>query len=287
MRKTLVGHIAVGAFVLAVVLGANSIALAQATGAKGPDILGLRTGMTPQEVYEKLKEIDPTHRVTVGQVLIPPILGNQPVAYGMSPEALITGSEIIAVAISMPPNPQQVYIVHRQLNQTIHTTVDQIVASLRQKYGQESAPPVGPPNSPIMTWLYNEQGQLASPSVAATTLHDCGNTGLTFAGVGNMPNVSEPPQPGVSSQPIVNPFTVSPIQDPTKNLPCQGWVLVRAIVIGKIQNGTYDDSLDITISAYGIEKRAAYALGNALTAIANKQQQQDLNKARQGSVPAL
>ena len=39
-----------------------------------------------------------------------------------------------------------------------------------------------------------------------------------------------------------------------ENLPCQGWVMVRAIVNSNVQNGTYNDSLDVTISAYGIEK---------------------------------
>lgn len=295
MIRIFVGYVAVAALGLSVLLGPNSATLAQspapATGGKGPDILGLRVGMTPQEAYTQLQSIDQTHRVTVGQILIPPILGNQPVVYGMSPETLgpSNSSESLAVSISLPPNPQQVFLIHRQLGQTIHTTVDQIVVSLRQKYGQESVPAVGPPNSPVMTWLYNEQGQLASPSVAATTLHDCGNTGLTFIGFGNMPPFGQPVGAGALSQhpAITDAFQVSPIQDPTKNLPCQGWVLVRAIVNSNVQNGTYNDSLDVTISAYGIEKRAAYALGNTLTAIANKQQQQDLNKARQGSVPAL
>ena len=125
---------------------------AAAQGAKGPDILGLRTGMTPQEVYTLLQSIDSTHRVTVGQILIPPILGNQPVVYGMSPETLGAGntSEAIAVSFSLPPNPQQVFMIHRRLVNTIHTTVDQIVASLRQKYGQESVPAAGGPNNPVI-----------------------------------------------------------------------------------------------------------------------------------------
>jgi hypothetical protein len=126
--------VAVATLGLSVLLGPNSATLAQspapATGGKGPDILGLRVGMTPQEAYAQLQSIDQTHRVTVGQILIPPILGNQPVVYGMSPETLgpSNSSESLAVSISLPPNPQQVFLIHRQLGQTIHTTVDQIVA---------------------------------------------------------------------------------------------------------------------------------------------------------------
>jgi len=294
MRKTFLRQIAAGLFAV-VLFGAVLVAMAQApapaTGDKGPDILGLRVGMTPQEVYALLQSIDETHRVTVGQVLIPPILGNQPAVYGMAPETLgaSNSSESLAVSFSLPPNPQQVFLIHRQLNQTIHTTVDQIVASLRQKYGQESVPPVGGPNNPNFVWVYNEQGQLASPSVAATTMHDCGNTGLTFVSTGNMPPTGMPPPAGVLPQAnaIVSPFPLPTIPDPSKNPQCQGWVLVRAIVTGKIENGTYNDSLDVTISAYGIQKRAAYALGNALNAVAKGQQQQDLDKARQQSVPKL
>ncbi len=88
MRKTFVRQIVAGLFAV-VLFGAALVAMAQApapaTGDKGPDILGLRVGMTPQEVYTLLQSIDETHRVTVGQVLIPPILGNQPAVYGMAP----------------------------------------------------------------------------------------------------------------------------------------------------------------------------------------------------------
>ena len=264
MRQSSIGKIAAG--LLAVVLSGATLAAtgqapAPATGGKGPDILGIRVGMTPQEVYTLLQGIDPTHRVIVGQVLIPPVLGNQPSVYGMSPESLSQGPEMIAVAITLPPNPQQVFMVHRALNQTIHTTVDQIVASLRQKYGQESIPPVGGANNPSFVWVYNEQGQLASPSVGAMVMHDCGNTGLTFfnAGPGNP---SQPPPAGVLPQinAIVGPWQMSTILDPSKNPQCQGWVLVRADVVGKVQGGSYDDSLDVTISAYAARFCMPYAL---------------------------
>lgn len=281
MTKTLLGSVAVA---LAVVFGANSGVLAQApaTGAKGPDILGMRTGMTPQEVYNKLKEIDPTHRVTVGQVQIPPILGNQSVVYGMSPEALTTGSEVIAVAISMPPNQQQVWSVYRQINGTIHTTMDQIVDTLHQKYGPESK--VTPPmTNPHLYWVYDEPGQLASPSLAASKLHDCGNA-FAPVSIGPLSNPIFPPQPGVLSTPIVDPFTVTPSQDPTKNLPCQGWVIVDAFIAGNTQSGF---SLTVTITNVNIEKRAAVALSTVLNNVAQKKRQQELDKARQQSVPTL
>jgi hypothetical protein len=158
-------------FVLIVVLGAGSGAIAQtpAAAAGGPDILGMRVGISPQEAFTLLQKIDPAHRVTVGQVPIPALLGDKAAVYAMAPENLNGGlAETINVSISVPPNPQQVIQIHRTLNQTIHTTVDQIVASLRQKYGPESfSNPGSFPNSPNMFWLYDRKGQLANPTDSA------------------------------------------------------------------------------------------------------------------------
>jgi len=285
MCNGLIRLITITSLALAGTLGLGFAARAQApspsSGGKEPDILGIRTGMTPQEVYERLKEIDPTHRVTVGQVLVPSVLGNQPAVYGMSPEALSNGSEIISVAITVPPNPQQVWSIFRQTPR-IHTTLDQILASLRQKYGQESAGQGGGVSWGL-TWVYDEQGQLASPSIAAVKLHDCGNAFSPIT-VGSLPNSTTPPQAGVSPPPIVDPITVSQYQDPTKNLPCQGWVLVQASIGGDLQNGF---GLSLTITNANIEKRAALALSNALKSVAAKQQQKQLDNARKQSVPVL
>lgn len=282
------------AFVLAGALALSSGALAQtpaaSAGGKGPDILGIRTGMTPQEAYNALMAIDPAHRVTVGQIPIPALLGDKSAVYAMAPENLNTGGDgTISVAISLPPNPQQVFVVHRQLINSIHTTVDPILASLRQKYGPESTPMIGAGTSPALTWLYDEQGQLANPATAANSLKYCGNTGMTLITIANFPLASLVIQPGVLTSPYaVNGFfPIPPIQDPSKNPECQGMVVVRAGVTGGQNNGVYNYSLDVTITAYGIEKRAAVALSGFLGNVAAKKQQQDLNKAKQQSVPTL
>jgi hypothetical protein len=277
-------------FVLSAILAANSSAMAQASGSKGPDILGLRVGMSPQEAYDTLKNIDPTHRVTVGQILIPAVLGNKAAVYGMSPESLSTGDEMIAVSITLPPNPQQVWYVHRMLTQKIHTTLDPIIASLRQKYGQESVPISGRPDT-VMNWLFDEQGKPADPQTAAATMHNCGNSGLTAISTGNMPPPGQPPPAGVL--PEVNAITapmqvqISPILDPSKNPACQGWVVVQAHASGGIVNGAYSYNLDTTIIAYGIQKRSAVALSNVLNNASAQKDQQILNKAKQESVPKL
>jgi hypothetical protein len=280
-------------FVLIVVLGAGSGAIAQtpAAAAGGPDILGMRVGISPQEAFTLLQKIDPAHRVTVGQVPIPALLGDKAAVYAMAPENLNGGlAETINVSISVPPNPQQVIQIHRTLNQTIHTTVDQIVASLRQKYGPESfSNPGSFPNSPNMFWLYDRKGQLANPTVGAATMRLCGNNYFQFTSAGNFPIAGQTVQPGVltSAYGVNSPFQITPIQDPAKNPQCAGWVRVNAYVQGGQSNGVYNYSLDVTITDFDTQKSAAVALSVFLNNAQNQKQQQDLNKAKQQSVPTL
>jgi hypothetical protein len=275
------GAVVVGLAALSAALLAPAARAADALGGVGPDILGLQTGMTPDQVYNKLKEIDPTHRVTVGQVLIPP-LGKQAVVYGMSPEALSGGADVVTVQMSMPPNPQQVWTVYRQMSGKIHTTIGQLLDSLHQKYGQESHRQ-GAENNPDLIWVYDQQGRLADAGTAAKVLHDCGNA-FNPVSIGQLPPPFSPPQAGVFPPPIVNPFTLSQYQDPTKNVACQGWVLVHGVIAGDLQNG-YNLTLSITNAL--IQKRAALALSNVLNGVANNQAQQQLQRAREQSVPKL
>src|SRR5579862_7801081 len=80
------------------------ISPAHASSDAGPDILGVRTGMSPEQVYETLKGIDVTHRVTVAQVSIPALLGNKTAVFAMAPESRNGGSaETMSVWISLPP----------------------------------------------------------------------------------------------------------------------------------------------------------------------------------------
>src|ERR1700733_8612136 len=119
-----------------------------ASGDAGPDILGVRTGMSPEQVYEMLKGIDVTHCVTVAQVSIPALLGDKTAVFAMAPESRNSGSaETMSVWISLPPNPQQVWSVQRQFNGSIHTTIGQIIESHRQKYGPETVASISNPNA--------------------------------------------------------------------------------------------------------------------------------------------
>jgi hypothetical protein len=278
-------------FVLALVLGANSNAVAQtpAAGGKGPDVLGVRTGMSPQEVYEVLKNIDPAKRVTVGQVPIPPLLGDKAAVYGMAPENLNSSiTENVQAYITLPPNPQQVWRVHRQLSNSIHTTGEQLVASLREKYGQEYY--LGPGAVPgVIIWLYDQQGRSANGTRPAMTLKNCVFSYMQASGIWNFPGGVQFVLPGVLPGMVVNsPVQISTLLDPTKNPPCPGLVMVRAEINGGVlSTGVYNYNLDVTLTDYTIQNNSAYALNVFLENLSAKKQQQDLDKAKAQSGPKL
>jgi hypothetical protein len=266
------------------------VAPVQGAGSGGPDILGIRTGMSPEEVYEALKNIDPTHRVTVGQLPIPALLGNKPAVYAMAPESRNSGGEeTFTVTFSLPPNPQQVWSLQRQFNGSIHTTLEQIVDSLHQKYGPETTSTMTP-NHPDMYWIFDGKGHLTDPAAGKKVLRECANNGLTWISMGLVPGPGAQVQPGVLSQAygVNGPIQITEIQDPTKHLECQGWIEVHAYAVGGfLDHGVFNDTLSVIITDVGIQKRAAYALNQVMTGVANKQLQQDLHKATQTAVPKL
>jgi hypothetical protein len=278
-----------------VTLWLSAIALfmspAHAAGDAGPDILGVRTGMSPEQVYETLKSIDVTHRVTVAQVYIPALLGNKTAVYAMAPESRNSGGEeTMSVWISLPPNPQQVWSVQRQFNGSIHTTIEQIVDSLRQKYGPETVSSMTP-KSPEMFWIYDGKGHLADPATGKHIQKDCANYGLQPISISNVPG---PPGSQVQAGALSPTYGVSgPLQitdqnDPTKHLDCQGWIQIHAYAGGGVlDHGVFNDTLFVSITDFDIQKRAVYALNQFLTGVANKQLQQDLNKANQQAMPKL
>jgi len=84
------------------------------------------------------------------------------------------------------------------------------------------------------------------------------------------------------------PLQITDLNDPTKHLDCQGWIQIHAYATGGVlDHGVFNDSLFVSITDFGIQKRAAYALNQFLTGVGNKQLQQDLNKAKQQAVPKL
>jgi hypothetical protein len=173
MHNGTLRRVATIAFVLVLALEVNSGVIAQtlppAAGGNGPDIRGIRTAMAPQEVNDFLKGIDPAKKVTVGQLKIPDLLGDKPAVYAMAPDTMDDKDQIDA-NITFPPNAQQVWEVHRVLS-GIPTTKEQIIASLRQKYGPENKISA---NADSLLWIYDGRGGLSTLSPA--DLNTCSQT---------------------------------------------------------------------------------------------------------------
>jgi hypothetical protein len=130
---------------------------------------------------------------------------------------------------------------------------------------------------------------LADPATGKHIQKDCANYGLQSISIGNMPG---PPASQVMAGVVSTASVQGPIQmgvyDPTQHLDCQGWIQIHAYASGGfLDHGVFNDSLFVSITDFGIQKRAAYALNQVLTGAANKQLQQDLNKANQQAVPKL
>src|ERR1700681_1688986 len=152
MRNAFPRYAALVALVLAVGLGAHlrgaspAQPQAQAPAAGGsalPDILGIRTGMTAQQAYDLLKGIDPGHTVVVEQWTIPQLYADKPIIFSMNPATTGADNQIM-VSITLPPNPQVVWRVHRSIGR-FTSTKPNVLKTLFDKYGTPWNPNPGQP----------------------------------------------------------------------------------------------------------------------------------------------
>ena len=144
--------------------------------AKLPDTNGLHLGMTQDQALAVMKKLYPANLITItsnrqedGTVWISHISGQ-------NIQNCTASCDGMDVSLSPPPNPVQVIGINRAINSGSSTppTVSAVVASLRQKYGQELASV----KAPIMTWAYDEQGQPINPQGPSNwSPADCAHAG--------------------------------------------------------------------------------------------------------------
>src|ERR1700687_832674 len=176
---------------LAVLVPVLAVGLAFGVGAKRmqaqtgapanalPDILGVRTGMAPGDAYNILKAHDPAHSVALEQVGYPQLYGDKPITYGMN-TTTSGADDQFSVEITLPPNPQFVWRVHRVLGRFSGTTPN-VMNSLLQKYGtpwNPNAPAPPDPHSGVLRWFFDEQGHRMDQGVAPLVLKNCMNSTL-------------------------------------------------------------------------------------------------------------
>ena len=127
--------------------------------AKLPDTDGIRLGMTVDQATAVMKPLFPASglqtlysRYLKGPSWVSSLRGSLP-----------DHSDNIDVYFSMPPNPQQVVAVKRVvvLAPGKYPTLENTLASLRQKYGKELPSKRG--STGVLAWAYDEQGQPTVP----------------------------------------------------------------------------------------------------------------------------
>ena len=301
MRNAFPRYAALVAFVLAVGLGAHlrgaspAQPQAQAPAAGGsalPDILGIRTGMTAQQAYDLLKGIDPGHTVVVEQWTIPQLYADKPIIFSMNPATTGPDNQIM-VSITLPPNPQVVWRVHRSIGR-FTSTKPNVLKTLFDKYGTPWNPnPSQPVNSDVgdLVWFFDEQGKPVNRTSPADVLalKNCMNSVMSPWNMPFLPtaqggtsNTLAQGQPRITVEPMSPPF------DPSKNPQCNNLIFVRA----EVNNGVVRDSdlafyLDISITDFTAQHRTNMALNDKLNAIVEQAAQQQRNNASQQAAPKL
>ncbi len=144
--------------------------------AKLPDTNGVHLGMRQDQALAVMKKLYPANLLTTtsnkqadGTVWISHI-------DGQNIQNCTASCDDMDVTLSPPPNPAQVIGINRTINSGSSTppTMDNVVASLRQKYGKELASV----KAPIMTWAYDEQGQPINPEGPSNwSPADCAHSG--------------------------------------------------------------------------------------------------------------
>jgi len=144
--------------------------------AKLPDTNGVHLGMSQDQAVAVMKRLYPPNLTTMTTNKEPD--GTTWISHisGQNIQNCTASCDGMDVSLSPPPNPVQVIGINRVINSGSSTppTVDKVVASLRQKYGQELASV----KAPIMTWAYDEQGQPINPQGPSNwSAADCAHAG--------------------------------------------------------------------------------------------------------------
>ncbi len=128
---------------------------------KLPDVMGINIGMPVQQAVAVVKSKWPVDHVKVfyarfSNSSVPPWISR--VSASRPGTGLNQGNSVddITVFFNAPPNPQVVVQISRTSFMIPPTARANLVAALRQKYGQEMKPPLSFDN---MAWEFNEEGQ--------------------------------------------------------------------------------------------------------------------------------
>jgi hypothetical protein len=247
-----------------------------------PDILGIRLGTTPREAFAVIQASHPKEKVTIHSYAFPEI--PQPVIHGFSLHVPPLGAahEIVIADATLPPSKQIVWRAQRFWRQQMNRT--NLFRSLREKYGKETLALVG--NEPAkdertvhaLLWLFDGQGRPATLPIQPTdTLKFQQFLGCVQAYL-NFPNGGQWDINGGSSE--LDPANLGGFLDRQKQLGGCEYVVVYASVQGDVETGIIPVA-SVYIADIPIALRAAKAEAAYLTNLANRQQQQEIDKSKQ------
>lgn len=154
---------------------------AQAPQTTAPDIVGFRAGMPLVEAYKLLKAYKPKGTFVVGEALIPELSAQKLPHRLLFTDMDVAGGESIQLDVTLPPNPQVVWMVQRrvQFARGSEVLMDELMGRLRDKYGRE---PSGAPRAPTY-WLFDARGQ----GVVQTSMAHCSILPAAYAPAAPLP----------------------------------------------------------------------------------------------------
>ena len=144
-----------------------------------PSIVGVRLGMPLREAFTILQTEYPSKRLDTEATSLPTI--EKPVLNGFSTglSPVRSGDEWITVEVTPPPSPQVVWRVRRQLGRQKIFRAN-VIDSLREKYGKESAELLGQSvaddrHANTLLWFFDDRWRPAKPPAQEMvfTLEEC------------------------------------------------------------------------------------------------------------------
>ena len=221
--------------------------------AKLPDVVGIHMGMPREEVPGILLKLHP------GNPLQPE---GPDTAAGLSFSADLpgkSGGDNIHVEYTLPPDRQRVYYIYRYVNYKELMPNENIIASLRQKYGKETLDTVN--GGRIFMWLFDEQGHAIPPDKNAKQQSPYGCS--TDDASGEMLFLSQ-----------VRSYTHGGLPPATF---CDSVIMLTV----QFSTGDVSNVILTTFEDKALLRREVTAAGEAAKAEGQRQQQQQLKNAQQ------
>ena len=232
-----------------------------------PDVAGIRPGISAEEAYSLLKARNASIQIGVGEAQVPG-LGEKPIVTTISAQVLdARAPEILTVWLTLPPAKQVVWAIGRRLDYDANKPLltDNILPSLRQKYGQETAA------FTKLLWLYDHQGSPVNAAPLRVSNYCLGSA------PGNL--MLDAPSGARYS---ANTVLMNPPQPETA---CNSYIGLQALLNPSGAGPEYTQRIDLLMIDYGLSRQAQMAYQDYLKNAANAKAKEDLEKAKQRKGP--